>query len=372
MAAGRVLVVGGGIAGFALLRACVRAGVDAHLVERMAEPPAAGLGLNLPGNGVRALAGLGVDAHAVPGVPVRRREYRTARGRLLFAVDEAGFWADGPGSVCVRRGDLLDRLQADLPPERVRRGVEVSALTSTGTSARVRFTDHPAEGFDLVVGADGVRSAVRKSTLGGATRASLQSAASWRFVTANPGVDCWVVWSGPQGTLLLIPVDHDRVYGYASATRGGPVQANPQWLTAAFAAFPAPARQAVASALADRSSLYHSPVEEVRIPRWHDGRVVLVGDAAHATAPVWAQGAALAAEDALVLAHLLATHDDWATVGAAYEVARRPRVEHVQAMTDRLSKAAGLPTWLRSVLLPMIGPRSFRQTYEPLRQPVVD
>jgi 2-polyprenyl-6-methoxyphenol hydroxylase-like FAD-dependent oxidoreductase len=102
---------------------------------------------------------------------------------------------------------------------------------------------------------------------------------------------------------------------------------------------------------------------------------VLIGDAAHATAPVGApvgaQGAAMAAEDALVLAELLATRDDWATVGVEFQGRRRPRVEHVQKMTDRLSGTAGLPGWLRDAIVPVLGPRTYRETFAPLREPVV-
>ena len=112
-------------------------------------------------------------------------------------------------------------------------------------------------------------------------------------------------------------------------------------------------------------------MEEVRQPRWHRCSVVLVGDAAHATAPVWAQGAALALEDALVLADLLASQSDWTVVGDEFERRRRARVEHVQAMTDRLSRAASLPGWLRDRLLPFVGPRSYRETYGALKHPVL-
>jgi 2-polyprenyl-6-methoxyphenol hydroxylase-like FAD-dependent oxidoreductase len=179
------------------------------------------------------------------------------------------------------------------------------------------------------------------------------------------------VWSGPAGTLLLIPVAAERVYGYASATKGGPVDADQQWLRLTFNDYPEPVRSAVSSVLAEPSSLYHSPVEEIRLDSWHSGRIVLMGDAAHATAPVWAQGAALAVEDALVLAELLATRDDWSTVGSEFEERRRPRVQHVQEMTDRLSRTAHLPGWLRDAILPVVGPRTYRDTYGPLREPVV-
>ena len=366
----RVLVVGGGIAGFALLRACSAAGVDAQLVDRRPAPPHEGLGLNLPGNGVRALVALGVRGLGEVGEPVRRREYRSGTGRLVFAVDETAFWADGPGSLCVRRSDVLRLLRAGVQGDQVRWGVPVTAVSTEADAVRVGLGDGRTESYDLVVGADGVDSTVRAATLGGAARSSVLSAASWRFMTVNPGVDCWTAWTSADGIVLLIPVTGGQVYGYASATRGGPVDADPAWLATTFGGFPEPARSAVLAAVAEPTSLYHSPVAEVRIPRWSMGRTVLVGDAAHATAPVWAQGAALAAEDALVLAELLATSDDWASVGAEFERRRRPRVDHVQLMTDRLSKAAGLPIWLRDLVLPVLGPRSYRETYTPLREAV--
>src|SRR6266511_5126593 len=110
---GRLLVVGGGIAGFSLARALSLRGMSGTLVERLSAPSAPGLGLNLPGNAVRALAALGVADEVVQrGVRIRRREYRNQAGRLLFAVDEEAFWGTVGPSVCLRRGDLLDVLRA--------------------------------------------------------------------------------------------------------------------------------------------------------------------------------------------------------------------------------------------------------------------
>jgi 2-polyprenyl-6-methoxyphenol hydroxylase-like FAD-dependent oxidoreductase len=68
---------------------------------------------------------------------------------------------------------------------------------------------------------------------------------------------------------------------------------------------------------------------------------------------------------------LLATRDDWGRVGDEFEHRRQPRVEHVRKMTDRLSRAAGLPGWLRDAILPVLGPRTYRETYGPLREPVI-
>lgn len=372
-ASGRVLVVGGGIAGFAMVRALRQRAVPAGLVERLGGPPDAGLGVNLPGNAVRALNALGVgDGLSRCGVPVRRREYRNAADRLLFAVDEAAFWGEGSPPRCVLRGELLDLLRAGVAAESIRWDTPVHALRPSGGVVEVSLGASASEGYDFVVGADGVRSTVRDSVVGrGGPTPALLSAASWRFLTTNPGVDCWTVWSGGAAAFLLIPVTADLVYGYGSATGGGAVGGDPGWLRSTFAGFPEPVRRAVATALAEPASLYHSPLEEIRLDRWHRDRVVLIGDAAHATAPVWAQGAALAAEDALVLAELLATRRDWTTVGREYERRRRPRIEHVQRMTDRMSRTAALPGWLRDAIAPYVGPRTYRQTFTPLRQPVV-
>lgn len=132
-----VLVVGGGIAGFAMMRALDQHGISAVLVDRLNGPPDAGLGLNLPGNAVRALRDLGVDEKLKGrGVPVRRREYRNARNRLLFAVDEAGVWGAGAGSICVLRGDVLELLRSCISESAVRWGTTVSAVSQTDRKSR--------------------------------------------------------------------------------------------------------------------------------------------------------------------------------------------------------------------------------------------
>jgi len=134
----RVLVIGGGIAGFAMLRALDQRGIAAILVERLNGPPEAGLGLNLPGNAVRALRDLGVgDALKQRGMPILRREYRNARGRLLFAVDEAGFWGPDTGSLCAYRGDVVELLRSGLAASAVRWETTVTGVSEDGRHLRL-------------------------------------------------------------------------------------------------------------------------------------------------------------------------------------------------------------------------------------------
>jgi 2-polyprenyl-6-methoxyphenol hydroxylase-like FAD-dependent oxidoreductase len=182
-------------------------------------------------------------------VPVQRREYRNAANRLLFAIDEAGFWDADAGSICALRGDVLELLRADVSMSAVRWGTAERCSRPRGPG-RSQSHDTEAECYDFVVCADGVHSGLRTSVFGPAgRRAALLSAAGWRFMTTNPGVDCWSSWTGPAGTFFLIPVDGERVYGFASPTKGRSVNTDQQWLGVAFADYPQLVRSVVSSGL---------------------------------------------------------------------------------------------------------------------------
>jgi len=363
-----VLIVGGGIAGLAAARALQQRAISARVLERSARSPDGGLGINLPGNAIVALQqlGLGEDLPAL-GIPVRRREYRDGRGRLLFAVDEEVFWGRGAQPRCVLRSALHAALRRLVPMSSVTLASEVEQVHEVGDQVEVVTAGGPYRA-DLLVGADGVHSLTRSAVSGDRpARPALLAKNSWRFVVQNLGVECWTAWTASPGTVVLIPVAADKVYGWASGDGGSRLFSE---TAAAFATFPPVVRDTLSAASNDTEPLW-SPLEEIRPAAWTEGRIVLVGDAAHATAPVWAQGAALALEDALVLADLL-TSTDWRLAGREFRHRRRSRIEHVQAMTDRFARLTTLPTWLRSILAAGLGERSYRATYTPLRTPGVE
>ncbi|MFK3737310.1 FAD-dependent monooxygenase [Massilia sp. TN1-12] len=359
------IVVGGGLAGLAMSRTLHRQGVHHVVLERRDTVSNEGFGINLPGNAIAALHALGVgDALSTLGTPTRRREYRDHRDRLLFEVDEDAFWGPSCRPRCVKRSELMALLRDGLPEDTLHLSSPVESIVAGGGAATVATPDGRVFNGRLVVGADGVHSRTRACTFPDtAVRSAVLSTSSWRFIAPDPGVDCWKVWAGPQALFLLIPLGNGEVYGWASDTSADTTRD----LADVFAGFPAAVTTTVDFLMAHPDHIHHSPLAEVRMPAWSRERVVLIGDAAHATAPVWAQGGALAFEDAQALGAILAGGGDWSDAGARFEAARRARVDHVQAMTDKMSKAARLPAFLRNLLLPFVGPKNYAATYGPLR-----
>lgn len=364
-----VVIVGGGVAGLATARALIAREIPVRVLERRPSPGDGGLAVNLPGNAVRALEALGAgQALEQRGHPLKRREYRTASDRVLFEVDEDLFWGARMRPRGIRRSDLLEILADTLPPGLVEYGVDAASLHLDDDHVDVRLEDGSSVAARAIVGADGVNSFVRRQLFDGMEGAgtAILARASWRFMAPNPGVDCWTLWAGSEGLILLMPVGAGEVYGWAAVTRGGSADDGSSQLDMLSRAFPERVRRTVMAGVAS-GTLYHSPLEEVRLSTWANGRSAVIGDAAHSMSPVWAQGVALALEDAVTMAACLHREPDVAKAFADFQLVRRPVVDHVQRMTDVMSKAANLPAFLRNLAMPYVGPRRYRQTYLPLK-----
>lgn len=363
----RIVISGGGVAGLAAAEALRQRGIASLVIERRPEAMTTGFAFNLPGNAVRALSLLGLGEEVLrTGTRLRRREYRSEKGRTLFAVDEERFWGAEMAPRSIRRAALLRMLERRLPEEAIVRGREVQSVRPGNGEIAVELDDGTALRTTLLVCAEGAESRLRTVVGGedGMVSDAVIAPASWRFVVPNPGVECWTVWVGRGTTILLMPLDENEAYGWVASPGSRQVSELPD----RFRGFPEPVRRAVEAAAARQEAVVHSPIREVRTARWFRDGVVLIGDAAHATAPVWAQGAAMAIEDALVLAERVAAQPDRERALAEFEARRRPRVAHVQTMTDRMSRAAKLTPWIRNTLTPLIGPRSYRATYGMLKE----
>ena len=364
----RILVVGAGLAGLALARALRRAGFDPEVIERADRWDGGGTGMYLPANGVRALRALGLEAAvAARAAPIPRQRLLDHRGRLLADIDLRELWGDVGACVALPRADLHQVLRDGVP---VRMGRTVTSLERVDGPVAVRFDDGGDGEYDLVVGADGLHSGIRR--LAGDRRPPVAvGQQSWRWLSepdGAPEVITWTVLLGRGASFLTVPVGGGAVYCYADTT-GGNGDGDPvRRLRERFAGFAAPVPGLLAR-LHDPADIHAAPIQQVAAEQWGRGAVVLVGDAAHGMSPNMAEGASLAFEDALVLA---ACVRDAATVGqalAAFVARRNPRTGWVRAQTHRRDRTRDLPPALRNLTLRTLGRRIFRSNYRPLLPP---
>jgi 2-polyprenyl-6-methoxyphenol hydroxylase-like FAD-dependent oxidoreductase len=366
----RVLIVGGGLAGLALAVALRQRGLRPSLIERAHAWSDAGAGLYLVGNGTRALQALGLAADLERrSYSIRTQTFYNDTGARLAEIDVAKFWASCGPCVGIKRAalhQLLVERVGDLP---ARHGLTVAALEPRAEALTVRLSDGSVENYDFVVGADGVRSSVRRQLFGDAPLYACGQV-SWRFVAPRPkSIHGWTVYLGHHRTFLLVPISDERVYCYADWTpsrpEDDPAGGHLERLRALFSAFANPVGTVLAE-LEPSVPIHYAPLEEVRPASWGRGRVILIGDAAHAMSPNMASGAALAVEDALVLARLLVEPGAGPRTPLAFARRRAPRVNWTRSQTHRRDRTRDLSPVLRDLAIRLFGHRTYRANYRPL------
>ena len=365
----RILVVGAGIAGLAVARALRVAGFRPDVVEALPATTVPGAGIYLPGNATRALRMLGLDAPLRPlGDLIFRQLFLDARGHKLFEVDVAALWAAVGESRALPRADLQQVLLTGVGGE-VRYDTAVRDLQIVDGAAKVEFGDGTIAEYDLVIGADGRRSTIRaKAGLGGPARPTGQIVYR-SVVSSGPPVTDWTALLGRRSAFVVMPMGGRRLYCYVDETAGN--QPNPPdpmaRMRELFADFSGP----VPAILEAMEKVQVARTDEVVLDRWSKGPVLLVGDAAHATAPTLAQGAAMAFEDAVVLGEVLrAMPGDIPAALAAYEARRRPRCSQVRERTRERDRTRDVPPTLRDPMLRRRGQRIFADQYRELVDPM--
>jgi 2-polyprenyl-6-methoxyphenol hydroxylase-like FAD-dependent oxidoreductase len=247
----------------------------------------------------------------------------------------------------------------------VRYGTEVRALDLHRDTVTVTFGDGRQAEYDLVIGADGRWSAIRAlAALGGPARPAGQVVYR-SIVTGGPRIDDWTGLLGERAAFVIVPMGAGRLYCYADEA-GTDLPADPLTrFRELFGEYGGP----VPAVLDAVEQVQVTRTEEVDLGRWSRGRVALVGDAAHATAPTLAQGAAMALEDALVLARALCRSMTVPEALSGYESRRRPRIKWVLDRTRDRDRTRDVPPALRDPLLRDRGGRIFQGHYRLLVDP---
>lgn len=365
------LVIGGGIAGPVTAMALQRIGVEATVCEAY-DSTADGVGaaLTIAPNGLNALRVLDADeAVRAVGIPTPRIVLQSGTGKVLGEVnDPPGL----PTSLTVSRADLYRALHEEATGRavRVEHGRRLVSAEETGDGVTAHFADGSTARADILIGADGIRSTVRSLVDPDAPEPRYGGLLNFGGWTANPGLaapgGAWHMVFGRRAFFGYLVQDDGRVMWFSNLPSRDPVtraqmQATPprEWLRRlreTYADDDTPATR-ILERVSEDELLIVGPVEDLpTVPRWHRGRIVLVGDAAHATSPSSGQGASLAVESAVELARCLR---DLPVAEAfdAYESLRRARVERVIANAARTNsnKAAGpVARVLRDLLLPVV------------------
>ncbi|PTM84329.1 2-polyprenyl-6-methoxyphenol hydroxylase-like FAD-dependent oxidoreductase [Streptomyces sp. VMFN-G11Ma] len=352
MGVARVLVIGGGIAGSATALALHRAGLDVEVHE--AHPDSAedlGAFLTLASNGMRALAQL--DASAVVtalGFPLTSMRVLDARGTELAHTPIGE--ADDPllRYRCLRRGDLGSGLQAEAARRgiAVRHGVRLTDVRQDTDGVTALFADGSTATGDLLIGADGLGSTVRRTALD-----AVQPLYAGQFVyygrtgaaPFSDGDACITMIRG-SGAAFGVAVSPDGEAYWFARVSGDPLSAEQlaQGTPADRRAMLLPLLREDATPAADIVAATGEDVlvtNATEIPTgtpWRSGRVLLVGDAAHAASPATGQGASMALEDAVILAKCLRDAPDADSALTRYEELRRPRVEHNITVSGNISR----------------------------------
>jgi 2-polyprenyl-6-methoxyphenol hydroxylase-like FAD-dependent oxidoreductase len=340
-----VLVVGAGIAGLGVAGALRRRGFEVTVVERSPSLEPAGAGLLLAANAVAAARALGVELD--DGLPrALTARITDAAGRL---IQETAFSeADDLATFVLHRGALAERLAAYAGAPAVRCGVTVSALVEDDAGVEARLSDGGVARVDLVIGADGARSSIRAQALGEADPGLVYSGYTcWRLVCEDPGTGGLTEMWGGGRRVGFATLGNGRLYVFlvANAPPRAPAPAWPGDLLAPFAAFAAPVPAILAAAARGAPPLHHD-LEDLARPAWGRGRVWLIGDAAHAMLPNLGQGAAMALEDALAVAHALGAPGATSLADASRRVVAL-RDARVRRLWRRSRQLGALAQWTR-------------------------
>ncbi|MFE9914596.1 FAD-dependent oxidoreductase [Micromonospora sp. NPDC005553] len=373
------MIIGSGIAGSVAALALHRAGIEPTVFEAYDRPSDdVGGELMLAPNGIDALGIVGVedDVHRL-GSPIRRTVMTDGRGRPFGDFEHL---PDLPPSRAVKRADLqrLLRERTEAAGVRIVYGRRLVGATDSPDSITANFADGSSATADVLIGADGIRSAVRRLIDPGAPTAQYTGMLGLGGAVEVPSV-------GEPGVMHLAN-GHDAFFGHWIGSDG-----RVNWFSNITSDEPmamSEARRVPADRWLNRLRRVHAedvPAREVLdragpqdvfpfgaieilppLRTWYRGRMVLVGDAAHAPSPVSGQGASLASESAVQLARCLRDVPGVQAAFATYEMMRRPRVEKIAADAARANQAKA-PGPVAYALMRLLAPVARHTVLKPER-----
>ncbi len=353
----KVAVIGGGIGGLSAALQLLKAGLDVQVYEQAPRISEIGAGIQISPNASRLLHRLGLkpamDAVGVRPLAVNQRRWDDARTLQCAPLGPEVETLFGAPYYHFHRADLANLLADALPPERIHVGHRLVGIEEKGERIVARFENGAAAETDLLVGADGIHSNVRRLTFG-PEKPRFTGCVAWRGLVPaeriahldievashnwmGPDAHCVHYWVAAKKLMNVVcVVEHGTWTDESWTTRGDVAEVLRRYegwhpiVRGLIGAFP----ETFIWALHDRAEL----------PHWTKGRVTLLGDACHPMLPMMAQGAAQSIEDGAALASLLkAMPDDVPEALLRYEAIRKPRATRLQEASAANRKRFHLP-----------------------------
>lgn len=361
----RVLIQGAGPAGLTLALALKARGIDPIVVDRAPEGRGDGYVVGLRHNGLRAMRELGLeDQMLAHKLPLTEAKYRRANGKDFVRYDYSRMLAAAPGGmIAILRTSIMNVLEAACAGFDLRYETSITDLEQDETGVTVTLSDGTQERVDLVVGADGHRSALRRKLFdpsGSCVKELGYRVAAWRFQPKDdaPRSVSGVTEPGRQATVYALPdgsAETLLVWRDTDTSRHD-AETRKATIDRLYGSFPDPIQSAIA-ACPDWGTSFADTLAVVDLPRWHKGRVVLLGDAAWSMALITGEGPSTAMAGALVLAEELAAGDLEPAL-SRFEKRLRPTVEKMQKTASKIGgqfvPSSGFAMWLQKRMMPMM------------------
>ncbi|MGH7094971.1 MAG: FAD-dependent monooxygenase [Stellaceae bacterium] len=343
-----IAVIGAGIGGLTAALSLRRAGFEVDVYERSSELNEVGGGINMGPNAARILyrlgLGAGLDRDAVRPIGSHQRRWDDGRTLQRAGLNPQCGQLYGAPHLTVHRADLLGIIAAAFPAERIHPGHRLAGVADRGDCAEAWFDNGLRVAADIVVGADGIHSAVRAALFGDEAPAFANCVAYRGLVPSERIAELRLErgnqsWLGPGGHLVHYFVSGGKLLNFVGWTEHDTWNRE-DWtdratVARALAAFEGWHPQVRTIIAAAETCFIWALFDRDPLPRWSVGRVTLLGDACHPMYPFMAQGAAQAIEDGAALAACLAAagESDPAETLRRYEQLRLPRVTRLQQMS---------------------------------------
>lgn len=343
----KVIIIGAGIAGLTSALACHRAGFEVKIFEKTNHLQNIGGGILLWPYGIRYLDWLGLSHCLDPyWVPVNQCHLVGHDGKTIFSEEPSHFLNLMGGKILpIERNQLQHALLKELPDSCVHLGKSCVNITEDRHEARVYFADGTEESADLVIGADGIHSKVRK-IIGNGFEPEYTGFCWWGGIVAAEDVPNFAknesYFALGLGKVCIVwPVRDNKFMWYLPVKMPVEPIADQKdacaQLQSLAAHWNSDVQQLIAATLKNKN--FQLPIYALSPPtRWSTSRITLIGDAAHAMAPILAQGTSLAIEDAFVLAECLQNKSaNLPTMLRQYEALRREKYQHIEALENQSS-----------------------------------